>query len=167
MHRHTRLSGSAAAHHRLLLQSCERPAVTSPTETAIGSSEEAASPGPGALTGPVTHVRDGDTIEVAGKPVRLQGLNCNERGTALGEAASTTMSRLVASGQVTCELSGETTYDREAGTCFLPSGEDLASILIRRGICGRCARHDPEGRYVRDQAQAGPFQGGTPADCRK
>jgi endonuclease YncB( thermonuclease family) len=51
----------------LLLQSCERPAVTPATETAMGS-KEAGSPGPGALTGTVTHVRDGDTIEVAGKP---------------------------------------------------------------------------------------------------
>jgi endonuclease YncB( thermonuclease family) len=77
------------------------------------------------------------------------------------------MSRLVANGQVTCELSGEMTYDREAGTCYLASGEDLASILIQRGICGRCAVYDPDERYLRDQAQAGPFQGVTPAYCRK
>jgi endonuclease YncB( thermonuclease family) len=54
---------------------------------------------------------------------------------------------LVANGEVSCELSGEMTYDREAGTCFLASGEDLASILMQCRICGRCARHDPEERY--------------------
>jgi endonuclease YncB( thermonuclease family) len=107
----------------------------------------------------VTHVRDGDTIEVAGKPIRLQGLNCNETGTALGEAATAAMSRLVANGQVTCELSGEMTYDREVGTCYLANGEDLASILILQGVCGRCARYDREGRYLGIEAQAGSFEG--------
>jgi hypothetical protein len=38
------------------------------------------------VSGPVTHVRDGDTIEVIGRPIRLQGLNCAERVICLGEA---------------------------------------------------------------------------------
>jgi hypothetical protein len=78
----------------LLLQSCERPAITPATEPAMGSSEETASRRPATLTRAAKHVRDGDTIEVAGKPIRLQGLNCNERGTALGDAATTTMSQI-------------------------------------------------------------------------
>jgi endonuclease YncB( thermonuclease family) len=109
----------------LLFQSCDRPAAVPPTEPTAGPSEESAVLPPGALTGPVTHVRDGDTIEVAGKPIRLQGLNCNERGTALGEAATTAISRLVENGEVTCELSGEMTYDREVG--HVPPGD-------RRGL---------------------------------
>jgi endonuclease YncB( thermonuclease family) len=110
----------------LLVQSCDRPAVTLPAEPEAGPARESAVLRPEVLTGPVTHVRDGDTIEVAGKPIRLQGLNCNEEGTALGEAASTAISHLVTNGEITCELSGEMTYDREAGTCYLATGEDLA-----------------------------------------
>ena len=91
----------------LLVQSCDRPAVTLPAEPEAGPARESAALQPGALTGPVTHVRDGDTIEVAGKPIRLQGPNRNERGTALGEAATTAISRLVTNGEITCELSSE------------------------------------------------------------
>ena len=49
-------------------------------------------PGPGSnipapladvITGIVTHVRDGDTIVVAGTPIRLANLDCAERGTLL------------------------------------------------------------------------------------
>jgi len=36
------------------------------------------------LVGEVTHVRDGDTIEVAGLPIRLSGLAAPELGTRSG-----------------------------------------------------------------------------------
>ena len=39
------------------------------------------SPSEGRLVGMVTHVRDGDTIEVRGVPVRIANLDCAERGT--------------------------------------------------------------------------------------
>jgi endonuclease YncB( thermonuclease family) len=71
----------------LLLQSCDQLAATPKNGPAVGPSRELTVLRPGALTGPVTHVRDGDTIEVARKPIRLQGLNCNEKGTPLREAA--------------------------------------------------------------------------------
>ena len=40
------------------------------------------------LTGTVTHVRDGDTIEVNGTPIRLAALDCPERGTKGGNYAT-------------------------------------------------------------------------------
>ena len=40
------------------------------------------------LTGKVTHVRDGDTIEVNNVPIRLAALDCPERGTRDGDYAS-------------------------------------------------------------------------------
>lgn len=91
------------------------------------------------LNGRVTHVRDGDTIEVAGRPIRLQGLNCAELGTRLGSAGRAAVSRLVAGQSIMCELTGERTYDREVGRCFLSSGDDIAAMLIEQGVCGRCA----------------------------
>jgi endonuclease YncB( thermonuclease family) len=41
----------------------------------------------GEVAGPVTHVRDGDTIEVAGVPVRLNGLHAPELREPGGQAA--------------------------------------------------------------------------------
>jgi hypothetical protein len=43
------------------------------------------------LAGHVTHVRDGDTIEVGRRPIRLNGLTCDERGTRLGDRATQAM----------------------------------------------------------------------------
>ena len=40
------------------------------------------------LTGQITHVRDGDTIEVGDIAIRLNGLTCDERGIALGDRAT-------------------------------------------------------------------------------
>ena len=40
------------------------------------------------LTGKVTHVRDGDTIEVNGIAIRLAALDCPERGTQKGDTAA-------------------------------------------------------------------------------
>ena len=42
--------------------------------TAWTSSLQAGGCAHGTLTGEVTHVRDGDTVEVGGLPIRLQGL---------------------------------------------------------------------------------------------
>lgn len=40
------------------------------------------------VIGSVTHVRDGDTIEVADVPIRLNGVTCDERGTPMGKQAT-------------------------------------------------------------------------------
>ena len=40
------------------------------------------------LTGIVTHVRDGDTVEVDGIPIRLAALDCPEKGTQKGDFAT-------------------------------------------------------------------------------
>jgi endonuclease YncB( thermonuclease family) len=40
------------------------------------------------ITGTVTHVRDGDTVEVNGVAIRLSALNCPENGTQKGNYAT-------------------------------------------------------------------------------
>ena len=90
------------------------------------------------LEATVTDVRDGDTIEVGGVAVRLANLDCAERGTAQGEAASARMRELVAGEVVACWFEGRRSYDQEVGTCALASsGTDLGEILIAESICER------------------------------
>lgn len=90
------------------------------------------------LRGSVTHVRDGDTIEVANVPVRIANLDCAEMGTAEGRTARERMVQIVRGQQVACDLEGRMSHDREVGTCALASsGEDLGEILIRERMCGR------------------------------
>ena len=89
------------------------------------------------LQGQVTHVRDGDTVEVAGVPVRIANLDCAERGTASGERATVRMRQLANSGRFYCDLEGRLSYDREVGTCAFADSRDIGEILIREGQCDR------------------------------
>lgn len=117
------------------------------------------------IRGPVTHVRDGDTIEVSERAIRLGGVTCDERGTRLGERASGVMRAIVAGQTLTCELTFERSYDRSVGRCHFPNGHDVGATLITRGVCGRCDRYDPLRKYAEVQNQAGSFAGAVPAYC--
>ncbi|WP_170431929.1 thermonuclease family protein [Ruegeria arenilitoris] len=118
------------------------------------------------LSGSVTHVRDGDTIEVSGVPVRLSGLTCDERNTSRGASATRAVTNLVNGQALSCTLTGEKSYDREVGRCRLPDGRDIGTELILARECGRCERYDPEGTYIAPQKMAGPYNGVIPKYCR-
>ncbi|MEQ8897824.1 MAG: hypothetical protein RID23_12095 [Roseovarius sp.] len=89
------------------------------------------------IAGTVTRVRDGDTVEVSGVPVRIANLDCAEKGTPDGERATRVMLRLVSAGPLACNLTGKRSYDREVGTCHLADGRDIGNLLISEGVCNR------------------------------
>ncbi|KAA9008778.1 hypothetical protein F3S47_05795 [Histidinibacterium aquaticum] len=89
------------------------------------------------VQGSVTHIRDGDTIEVAGTPIRFEKLDCDETGTPYGRMATQLMRELVQGQQLSCTLTGRRSYDRMIGSCRLPDGRDLGEIMISEGVCDR------------------------------
>jgi endonuclease YncB( thermonuclease family) len=89
------------------------------------------------IVGPVTHVRDGDTIEVRGQAIRFGSLDCAELDTPAGQRAKTEMQRLVGGAYLVCRTDGRRSHDRWIGSCLLPDGKDLAGIMIARNICRR------------------------------
>ncbi len=89
------------------------------------------------VVGRVTHVRDGDTIEVSGRPIRIDKLDCAEMRTADGRLASSRMRALVSGQMLSCTLSGRKSYDRWIGSCRFPDGRDLASVIKEDGYCTR------------------------------
>jgi endonuclease YncB( thermonuclease family) len=91
-------------------------------------------------------VRDGDTIVVDGTPVRLQGVAAPELGEPGGHHAKVAMQQLVRDG-VTCELTGERTWDREVGVCYDSPGQDIGAAIIAAGLARDCARYSG-GRYA-------------------
>jgi endonuclease YncB( thermonuclease family) len=97
------------------------------------------------FTGQVTHVRDGDTIEVGGLPIRLNGLAAPEGDEPGGEAATRAMVELVDGRSLRCELNGERTHDRCVGICYL-DGMDISAEMVRRGVARDCPRFSG-GRY--------------------
>jgi micrococcal nuclease len=85
------------------------------------------------MAGVVSHVRDGDTIELAGRAIRLQGLAAPEGDEPGGAEATRAMRRMVDGRQVRCELDGERTHDRCVAVCYL-NGADTAEVMVRDGL---------------------------------
>ena len=100
---------------------------------------------PTVLSGKVTHVRDGDTIEVNGIPIRLSALDCPERGTQKGDTAARIAQQFLGS-QATCELTGAKTYDRLVGYCEI-NGADFGAYMMNNSSCKVWEKYDVWDRY--------------------
>ena len=118
------------------------------------------------LTGQITHVRDGDTIKVGNIAIRLNGLTCDERGTALGDRATAYLRSQVLGKTAACSLNGERTYERLVGRCATEDLGDIGAHLITQQLCGRCERYDSGNEYVQAQTKAGPYAGTMPSYCK-
>ncbi|TMV10404.1 thermonuclease family protein [Ruegeria sediminis] len=90
-------------------------------------------------------VRDADTIVVNGTPVRLQGVDAPELGTSAGRDARRWMVNFLRDKAVECKLTGERTYDRYVGVCYV-DGQDIGAAVITAGYALDCARYSG-GRY--------------------
>ena len=97
------------------------------------------------LTGAVTHVRDGDTIEVNNVPIRLAALDCPERGTQKGDTASKIAQQFLGS-QAKCELTGAKTYDRLVGYCEI-NDTDFGRYMMQNSACKVWEKYDVWDRY--------------------
>lgn len=89
------------------------------------------------ITGKISHIRDGDTVEINGHAVRFGSLDCAERGTPKGEIATDRLREIAASQTLTCHLNGRKSYDRSIGRCTISGEQDVAALMIERGYCSR------------------------------
>lgn len=97
------------------------------------------------LEGQVTHVRDGDTIEVNGIAIRLSALDCPERGTRDSEHANRLAQQFLNTKAV-YELTGAKTYDRLVGYCIIEN-QDFGLFMMRNSACKLWKKYDVWGRY--------------------
>ncbi len=97
------------------------------------------------LRGTITHVRDGDTFEVEGTPVRISALDCPENSTSSGQKA-TQFTKQFKGKQAVCELTGAKTYDRVVGYCSI-EGRDFARIMVDNKFCQFWPKYDVWNRY--------------------
>ena len=97
------------------------------------------------ITGTVTHVRDGDTVEVDGIAIRLAALNCPENGTQNGNYA-TKVAKQFKGAKMTCELTGAKTYDRLVGYCSI-NGMDFGRYMMQNSSCKVWEKYDVWDRY--------------------
>ena len=97
------------------------------------------------LRGKITLVRDGDTFEVNGMPVRISALDCPENSTSSGQKA-TRFTRKFKGKQAVCELTGAKSYDRVVGYCSI-EGKDFAQIMVDNKFCKFWPKYDVWNRY--------------------
>ena len=97
------------------------------------------------LKGRITHVRDGDTFEVNGTPVRISALDCPENSTSAGKAV-TRFAKKFKGKTAVCELTGAKTYDRVVGYCSI-DGKDFGKTMMDQTSCKLWAKYDVWNRY--------------------
>ena len=97
------------------------------------------------LSGTITNVRDGDTFEVGGIPVRLAALDCPENKNTEGQRVTQYAKRYEGS-EVVCQLTGAMSYERVVGYCEI-DGEDYGSMMMRDISCKLWKKFDVFKRY--------------------
>lgn len=119
---------------------------------------------------------DGDSLRVAGREIRLAGLDAPElrqtcrrdgQAYACGEAARAELRRMIAGGAVACAVQGRDKYGRDLARCSV-QGEDIGASLVRRGFAvayGDYAEEEEQARRARLGLWAGTFD--PPSDWRK
>ncbi len=109
----------------------------------LGSRLEAAAPmSLVSLSGRAVAV-DGDTLDLDGKRVRLEGIDAPEMGQTCGRrwigtwncgrAAQKALNGLVDGRRIECQSKGQDKYGRELGICFV-DGRDINAELVRQGM---------------------------------
>lgn len=97
--------------------------------------------------GKVVGVTDGDTITVlhqgVGERIRLNGIDCPEKGQAFGGAAKQATSQLAFGKHVTVQAHGLDKYGRTIADVILPDAVNLNQELVRRGWCWWYRKYAP------------------------
>lgn len=99
------------------------------------------------FTGPVVSVVDGDTIEVLhdqrAERIRLNGIDCPEKGQAYGQKAKHAASALVFGKEITLQTHGKDKYGRTIGDVLLPDGTNVNQELVKDGWCWWYRKYAP------------------------
>jgi len=100
------------------------------------------------IVGQVVGILDGDTIEVLhnNRPerIRLNGIDCPEKGQAYGKKAKQAASQLVFGKEVTLKTYGHDKYGRTIADVSLPDGVIVNVELVRNGWCWWYQKYAPD-----------------------
>ncbi len=97
--------------------------------------------------GPVVRVLNGETIEVLhnnrAERIRLNGIDCPEKGQAYGNRAKQAASELVFGKEVTLQTFGLDKYGRIIADVLLPDGTNINHTLVKDGWCWWYRKYAP------------------------
>ena len=104
---------------------------------------------------------DGDTIELSGRHVRLEGIDAPEIAQTCGRwligtwpcgtAAGAALEKLIGGETVTCDSRGLDKYGRTLGVCFV-AGRDINAEMVREGYAWALVKYSTS--YVQGEAEA-------------
>ena len=90
------------------------------------------------FSGPVVTVLDGDTIDVLhnrhAERIRLNGIDCPEKGQAFGEKAKQFTSTLIQGKDVMIHVLSKDRHGRTVADVVLPDGTNVSQELLRAGL---------------------------------
>lgn len=146
MHSHSALIGACAI---IALAAC-KPMTAAPTYAPAND-----------LVG-IASVIDGDTIEIHGERIRLNGFDAPERGRTCTDGSGATvrvyqttslaLDRFIAGRTVMCARAGRDRHGRVVATCSV-GGTDLGSWMVENGHAWDWPKYS-NGKYAPEEARA-------------
>lgn len=138
--------------------------------------DPAPAPGDTPITGAPEHIVDGDTLDLAGRRIRLVGIDAPELQQTCGTSTGGTWAcgtearaalRTLAAGSIACAPSGTDRYGRTLAACK-QAGQDVAAALVDAGLALGGERYRREEDAARASGR-GIWQGRfvAPADWRR
>ena len=127
---------------------------------ALGQDAKAYSPVEPVITGDAI-VIDGDTLEIGGRRVRLEGIDAPEMAQSCqtsngspwrcGLTAQQKLIEITRGQTVACDAAGTDKYGRTLAVCFV-EGEDINATLVRQGVARAFVKYSE--LYVSQEAEA-------------
>ena len=100
------------------------------------------------VSGQVVSVLKGDSIEVLhhqqAERIRLNGIDCPEKGQAYGKHAKHAASAIAFRKEVTIQTHGKDKYTRIIGGVILEDGTNVNHTLVKDGWCWWYRKYAPE-----------------------
>jgi len=101
-------------------------------------------------------VIDADTINVCDLKIRLNGISAAERGHLTYDSCKIITKKIIhKSDEISCELTGDKTYDRFVGICKLINNNiiyDLQEKIVESGCARDCKRYS-DGIYAKFETE--------------
>jgi endonuclease YncB( thermonuclease family) len=116
------------------------------------------------LAGTRAQIIDGDTIELSGTTICVNGIDAPEMGQRCrggprsfgpcGKVAADALAELVQDTELRCEVHGHDHYDRAIATCFA-DGRDIGRAMVRQGMARAFVRYSEVYADAEQEARAG------------
>ena len=116
-------------------------------------------------------VLDGDSLEISGARIRLEGIDALEwkqtcvdpkgQTWSCGQTAAQELRSYIGGWELTCARHGVDRYNRILATCSVPDGSDLNAWVIRQGwaVASGDAGHYRSEQHAAEAARRGIWSG--------